>query len=77
MEKYLKRGMLVLVALFLMLFGITKVFAEGTYTITVDPNGGIPGEEYQETIVLEAEETYPVNGDNEDFLKDNYFPKLL
>ena len=69
MEKYLKRGMLVLVALFLMLFGITKVFAEGTYTITVDPNGGIPGEEYQETIVLEEEETYPVNGDNEDFLK--------
>lgn len=69
MKRNIKRVKLVLLVLFLMLVGFTKVFAEGTYTITIDPNGGIPGEEYQETITLEEEETYPVNGDNEAFLK--------
>ena len=42
------------------LFGVTKVYAEETestdevkYTMTINPNGGIPGPEFKDTIVLE------------------------
>ncbi len=71
MKKVLKCGKNVLVlVLFLMLFGISNVFAEELqYSIKIDPNGGIKGSEYQDVIVLGAEETFPVSGDNENFLK--------
>ena len=77
MKDIVKFGKYIFVlVLCLSLFGVTKVYAEETestdevkYTMTIDPNGGIPGPEFQDTIVLSEGENYPVGGSNEEFLK--------
>ena len=64
------------IVLCLMLFSITNVYAESSETIettqatiTIDANGGVPGDSFSSSIVLTEEETYAVSGLNEDFLK--------
>ena len=59
---------LLVFVLFMIIFGVTNVYAE-EYTITIDANGGIEGSEFKSTIVLGEEENYAVSGYNEDFLK--------
>lgn len=80
MKKIIHECFLTLLFVFaIMTLNATNVYAETTettetsetpqYTITIDPNGGIEGSEFKSTIVLSEEETYAVNGSNEDFLK--------
>ena len=52
----------------IMLFGLTNVNAKDSYTMYVDANGGIEGENFKSTIVLAEEETFAVNAYNADFL---------
>ena len=56
------------IVLCLMLFGITNVYAESSETIesiqatiTIDANGGVPGDSFNSIIVLTEEETYAVS----------------
>ena len=77
MEKIMKISKtLFIMILCFSLFGLTNVYAEEVtpisdreYTITIDPNGGIPGPEFKDKIVLLEDENYPVGGANENFLK--------
>ena len=70
MNKLFKKCSVLLVFIVgIMLFGMTNVHAEGTYTMHIDANGGIEGKDFKDTIVLEEDKNYPVSGMNEDFLK--------
>ena len=70
MNKLFKKCSVLLVFIVgIMLFGMTNVHAEGTYTMHIDANGGIEGKDFKDTIVLEEDDNYPVSGMNEDFLK--------
>ena len=70
MKNILKKCSILLVFICsIVLFGMTNVHAEGTYTMHIDANGGIEGKDFKDTIVLEEDENYPVSGMNEDFLK--------
>ena len=73
--KNLKRLFLLSFA-FVMMFACVPVFAselnengEIVFSVTIDPNGGIPGKDYKSKIEVLADENIAVSGHNEDFLK--------
>ena len=70
MKNILKKCSILLVFICsIVLFGMTNVHAEETFTITIDPNGGIEGKNFQSTIVLVDGANQAVSGLDEDFLK--------
>lgn len=70
MKNILKKCSILLVFICsIVLFGMTNVHAEETFTITIDPNGGIEGENFKSTISLVAGANQAVSGLDEDFLK--------